>query len=95
MSVGAVGGKRHLACLVDLRLAVSHTSQGVGHPVVERGQLGAVAASQKVEVVTAEQMERARLRAENARLKMARDIVKKAAAYFAQDVLQSTLGSGK
>ena len=45
--------------------------------------------------VTAEQMEIARLRAENARLKMERDIAKKAAAYFAQDVLQSTLGSGK
>ena len=30
-----------------------------------------------------------------ARLKMERDIAKKAAAYFAQDVLQSTLGSGK
>jgi transposase len=35
------------------------------------------------------------LRAEVARLKMERDIAKKAAAYFAQDVLQSTLGSGK
>jgi transposase-like protein len=35
----------------------------------------------------------ARLRAENARLKMERDIAKKAAAYFAQDVLESTPGS--
>lgn len=49
----------------------------------------------KVAAVTPEQMEIARLRAENARLKMERDIAKKAAAYFAQDVLQSTLGSGK
>lgn len=60
-----------------------------------KGQLGSAAASQKAPVVTPEQMEIARLRAENARLKMERDIAKKAAAYFAQDVLQSTLGSGK
>ena len=38
-------------------------------------------------VVTLEQMELARLRAENARLKMERDILKKAAAYFAKDHL--------
>ena len=60
-----------------------------------KGQLGGVVPSQKAPVVTAEQMELARLRAEVARLKMERDIAKKAAAYFAQDVLQSTLGSGK
>lgn len=45
--------------------------------------------------VTPEQMELARLRAELARVKMERDIAKKAAAYFAQDVLQSTPGSGR
>lgn len=38
-------------------------------------------------VVTPEQMELTRLRAENARLKMERDILKKATAYFAQEVL--------
>ena len=38
-------------------------------------------------VVTLEQMELARLRAENTRLKMERDILKKAAAYFAKDHL--------
>ena len=38
-------------------------------------------------IVTPEQMELARLRAENARLKMERDILKKAAAYFAKDHL--------
>jgi transposase len=38
-------------------------------------------------VVTPEQMELARLRAENTRLKMERDILKKAAAYFAKDHL--------
>ena len=35
--------------------------------------------------VSAEQMEIARLRAENARLKMERDILKKATAYFAKE----------
>ena len=60
-----------------------------------KGQLGGARESQKTPAVTAEQMEIARLRAETARLKMERDIAKKAAAYFAQDVLQSTLGSGK
>jgi transposase-like protein len=37
--------------------------------------------------VSVEQMELARLRAENARLKMERDILKKATAYFAREVL--------
>ncbi len=45
--------------------------------------------------ITPEQAEIARLRAEVARLKMERDIAKKAAAYFAQDVLQGTPGSGR
>lgn len=38
-------------------------------------------------VVTPEQMELSRLRAENARLKREIEIIKKAAAYFAKDVL--------
>lgn len=42
--------------------------------------------------VTHEQAEIARLRAQVARLTMERDIAKKAAAYFAQDVLQGTPG---
>lgn len=37
--------------------------------------------------VTQEEMELSRLRAENARLKRENEIIKKAAAYFAQDVL--------
>ncbi len=45
--------------------------------------------------VSAEQMEIARLRAENARLRMERDIAKKAAAYFAQDTLRGTPGLTK
>lgn len=60
-----------------------------------RGELGMVADGKPAPVVTPEQAEIARLRAENARLKMERDIAKKAAAYFAQDVLQSTPGSGR
>jgi transposase len=57
----------------------------------EQGQLGGAGDRP----VTPEQMELARLRAELARVKMERDIAKKAAAYFAQDVLQSTPGSGR
>jgi transposase len=38
-------------------------------------------------VVTPEQMELSRLRAENVRLKRENEIIKKAAAYFAKDVL--------
>lgn len=37
--------------------------------------------------VTAEQMELSRMRAENARLRMENEILKKATAYFAKDVL--------
>jgi transposase len=40
--------------------------------------------------VTGEQMELARLRRENAELKMERDILKKAAAYFAKESLRGT-----
>ena len=46
-------------------------------------------------VVTSEQMEISRLRAEVARLRMERDIAKKAAAYFAQDVLRGMPGLSK
>jgi len=38
-------------------------------------------------VVTPEQMERSRLRAENVRLKRENEILKKATAYFARDTL--------
>lgn len=57
-----------------------------------KGQLGVTADGKAAPAVTPEQAEIARLRAEVARLKMERDIEKKAAAYFAQDVLQGTLG---
>ena len=52
-------------------------------------------AGDKHVAVTAEQMELARLRAEVARLRMERDIAKKAAAYFAQDTLRGTPGFTK
>jgi len=44
-----------------------------------------VLARSNPQVISAEQMELARLRAENAKLKMERDILKKATAYFARD----------
>jgi transposase len=48
---------------------------------------------QGVNEITPEQMELSRLRAENARLKLENEILKKATAYFAKDVLCSTPGS--
>ena len=56
---------------------------------------GAGADDNKGAKVSLEQMELARLRAENARLRMERDIAKKAAAYFAQDTLRGTPGFTK
>lgn len=62
----------------------------------ERGQLGTGPTKGSAPVsVSAEQMEIARLKAENAQLRMERDIAKKAAAYFALDTLQSTPGFKK
>lgn len=58
-----------------------------------KGALGGEQADVKSAPVSPEQMELTRLRAENARLRMERDIAKKAAAYFAQDTLRSTPGS--
>ena len=60
-----------------------------------KGELGVMADGKAAPVVTPEQAEIAKLRAEVARLRMERDIAKKAAAYFAQDVLQGTPGSGR
>lgn len=49
----------------------------------DEGKLNGIGAK----VVTAEQMELSRVRAENARLKMENEILKKATAYFAKDAL--------
>lgn len=56
-----------------------------------KGELTVV--GDRARTITAEQAELARLRAEVARLRMERDIAKKAAAYFAQDTLRGTPGS--
>jgi transposase len=60
-----------------------------------KGSLGGVGDADKADRVSPEQMEIARLRAEVARLRMERDIAKKAAAYFAQDTLRGTPGLTK
>ena len=60
-----------------------------------KGELKAASVDDKAAKVSPEQMELARLRAENARLRMERDIAKKAAAYFAQDTLRGTPGFTK
>ena len=60
-----------------------------------KGELPGVAGGEKEAKVSPEQMEIARLRAEVARLRMERDIAKKAAAYFAQDTLRGTPGYDK
>ena len=60
-----------------------------------KGELDGVCSADKAAKVSPEQMEIARLRAENARLRMERDIAKKAAAYFAQDTLRGTPGFTK
>lgn len=60
-----------------------------------RGQLVGAGQVPSERTVTPEQAELAQLRAEVARLRMERDIAKKAAAYFAQDTLRGTPGFTK
>jgi transposase len=60
-----------------------------------RGELAVSGSKPELPLVTPEQMELARLKAEVARLRMERDIAKKAAAYFAQDTLRGTPGYTK
>ncbi|MEN9417271.1 MAG: hypothetical protein RI988_891 [Pseudomonadota bacterium] len=74
-------------------LGIPKASLGNWVRASEKGELSTV--TDKGTPVTPEQMELARLRAEVARLRMERDIAKKAAAYFAQDVLQGTPGFTK
>ena len=72
--------------------AVPVTAKILGVPVqtlgnwVRRGEKGQLKGAGD-KPVSAEQMELARLRAENARLRMERDILKKATAYFAKKSL--------
>lgn len=60
-----------------------------------KGHLGVGVEGRSAPVGTPEQAEIARLRVEVARRRMERDIANAAAAYFAQDVLQGTPGSGR
>lgn len=76
-------------------LGIPKASLGSWVRQAKTGTLKLGAVDGVVSKVTPEQMELARLRAENARLRMERDIAKKAAAYFAQDVLRGMPGSSK
>lgn len=78
--------------IADVARVLSIPHATLAHWVAENvgGKLSAGAGGSEV---TSEQMELARLRAENARLRMEVEIAKKAAAYFAQDALRGTPGS--
>ena len=76
-------------------LGIPKASLGSWVRQVKAGTLKLGVADGAASKVTPEQMELARLRAENARLRMERDIAKKAVAYFAQDVLRGMPGLSK
>jgi transposase len=57
---------------------------------VKMAKEGRLSNGGKQRPITEEQMELARLKRENAELKMERDILKKAAAYFAKESLRGT-----
>ena len=57
---------------------------------VKLAKEGTLSNDGKQRAVTAEQMEVTRLKRENAELRMERDILKKAAAYFAKESLRGT-----
>ena len=80
------------ASVVAKELGIPKASLGNWVRDSGKGASSGVGADDKVAKVSPEQMELARLRAENARLRMERDIAKKAAAYFAQDTLRGTPG---
>ena len=74
-------------------LGIPKASLGNWVQLAAKGEIAG--AGDKARTVTPEQAELARLRAEVARLRMERDIAKKAAAYFAQDTLRGTPGFTK
>jgi transposase len=76
-------------------LGIPKASLGNWVRLSAKGELQGAGEGEKAAKVTSEQMEIARLRAENGRLRMERDIAKKAAAYFAQDTLRGTPGFTK
>jgi transposase len=57
---------------------------------VRQARKGTLAVNPRKKSITAEEMEVNRLRRENAELKMERDILKNAAAYFAKESLKGT-----
>jgi transposase len=57
---------------------------------VRQGRKGTLSDNSRKKAVSAEEMEVARLRKENAELKMEREILKNAAAYFAKESLKGT-----
>lgn len=76
-------------------LGIPKASLGKWVRLAAKGGLGGSGGSDQADRVSPKQMEIARLRAEVARLRMERDIAKKAAAYFAQDMLRGTPGLTK
>jgi transposase len=70
------------------RLSLGHSTLARWVRQARDGSLSA--ATTKRSPVTEEEMEIARLKAENAELKMERDILKKASAYFARESLKGT-----
>jgi transposase len=70
---------------VSRRLSVNKSTMEYWLKQARKGVL-----SDRKSAVTPEDMELARLRKENAELKMEREILKKAAAYFAKESLKGT-----
>jgi transposase len=71
------------AAAVAKQLGISEQTLGNWRKAAKGGKLGKAGGKP----ITAEQMELSRLRAENLRLKMEMEILKKAAAYFAKESL--------
>ena len=92
---GSAGERRAGHFGVAKVLGIPKASLGNWVRLSARTELGGAGGADKAARVSPEQMEMARLRAENARLRMERDIAKKAAAYFAQDTLRGTPGFTK
>ena len=93
-AVRRVGAGQAISVVAKV-LGIPKASLGNWVRLSARAELDGAAGADKAVKVSPEQMEMARLRAENARLRMERDIAKKAAAYFAQDTLRGTPGFTK
>ena len=71
--------------IIDEHLSVAEAARNLGiHPNLLRNWKQRIDAENE-DITEDERMEMARLRAENRRLKMERDILKKAAAFFANE----------